>query len=204
MIGRLRGILLEKKPPQLVIDVHGVGYEVDVPMSCFTALPAVGEEVMLYTHLVVREDAQQLYGFSHDKARQLFRELIKVSGIGAKMALAILSGMSASQFVSAVEQQNIGLLTKLPGIGKKTAERLVIEMRDRLKQKQAIWSPEMLVAEPMGSAHSEQHASDDAIAALVSLGYKNSEAERLIGQVANQHPLADSEQLIREALRFAL
>ena len=133
MIGRLRGIILEKQPPEILLEVSGVGYELQLPMTCFYELPSLGEEVILYTHFVVREDAQLLYGFNNRRERSLFRELLKANGVGPKLALAILSGMSANQVVSAIEREDISSLIKLPGVGKKTAERLVVEMKDRLK-----------------------------------------------------------------------
>ena len=134
MIGRLCGILVEKKAPGLVIDVNGVGYEVEAPMTTFYELPKVGEKVTIYTHLVVREDAHLLFGFIKDNDRALFRSLIKVSGVGGKLALALLSGMSSHDFIKTVRSNDIASLTRIPGVGKKTAERLVIEMRDRLKE----------------------------------------------------------------------
>ena len=133
MIGRLRGILIEKQPPELLIEVNGIGYEVQMPMSCFYELPNVGEEAIIYTHFVVREDAQLLYGFNNVKERALFREVIKANGVGPKLGLGILSGMTASQFVASVEREDVSTLVKLRGVGKKTAERLVVEMKDRLK-----------------------------------------------------------------------
>lgn len=133
MIGRLRGIILEKQPPLVLLETNGVGYEVHMPMTCFYELPELGQEAIVFTQFVVREDAQLLYGFNDKQERALFRELIKVNGVGPKLALAILSGMSAQQFVSAVEREEITTLIKLPGVGKKTAERLVVEMKDRFK-----------------------------------------------------------------------
>lgn len=133
MIGRLRGNILEKQPPLVLLEANGVGYEVHMPMTCFYELPELGQEAIVFTHFVVREDAQLLYGFNDKQERALFRELIKVNGVGPKLALAILSGMSAQQFVSAVEREEITALVKLPGVGKKTAERLVVEMKDRFK-----------------------------------------------------------------------
>ena len=133
MIGRLRGVILEKQPPLVLLEANGVGYEVHMPMTCFYELPELGQEAIVFTQFVVREDAQLLYGFNDKQERALFRELIKVNGVGPKLALAILSGMSAQQFVSAVEREEITTLVKLPGVGKKTAERLVVEMKDRFK-----------------------------------------------------------------------
>ncbi|TYF42901.1 Holliday junction branch migration protein RuvA, partial [Enterobacter hormaechei] len=133
MIGRLRGIILEKQPPLVLLETAGVGYEVHMPMTCFYELPEAGQEAIVFTHFVVREDAQLLYGFNNKQERTLFKELIKTNGVGPKLALAILSGMSAQQFVNAVEREEVGALVKLPGIGKKTAERLIVEMKDRFK-----------------------------------------------------------------------
>ena len=134
MIGRLKGRLLEKKAPGLLIDVNGVGYELEAPMTTFYDLPKVGDELVIYTHLVVREDAQSLYGFMKESDRALFRSLIKVSGVGAKLALALLSGISTQDFIKTIRSNDIATLTRIPGVGKKTAERLVIEMRDRIKE----------------------------------------------------------------------
>lgn len=133
MIGRLRGIIIEKQPPLVLLETGGVGYEVHMPMTCFYELPEAGQEAIIFTHFVVREDAQLLYGFNNKQERTLFKELIKTNGVGPKLALAILSGMSAQQFVNAVEREELGALVKLPGIGKKTAERLIVEMKDRFR-----------------------------------------------------------------------
>lgn len=190
MIGFLRGTLAYKHPPSLLVDVGGVGYEVDAPMSTFYQLPETGSEVTLYTHLVVREDAHTLFGFATEAERSLFRALIRVNGVGAKMALAILSGLSCEDFHRCIEFGDTATLQRLPGIGKKTAERLIIEMRDRL--------PEAAVpvaiapgapADPLG----------EAVEALVALGFKPAEAGRLLKQVQDE---ADSvEELIRLALK---
>lgn len=133
MIGRLRGIVIEKQPPEVLLEVGGIGYEVQMPMSCFYELPQVGQEAIIFTHFVVREDAQLLYGFNKKSERELFREVIKANGVGPKLGLAILSAMTASQFVRSVELEDVTTLVKIPGVGKKTAERLVVEMKDRLK-----------------------------------------------------------------------
>ncbi|HAD40257.1 MAG TPA: Holliday junction branch migration protein RuvA, partial [Plesiomonas shigelloides] len=133
MIGRLRGLVVEKQPPEVLLDVNGVGYEIQLPMTCFYDLPDIGQEAIIFTHFVVREDAQLLFGFNNKQERALFRELLKTNGVGPKLALAILSGMSAAQFVGAVEREDISTLVKLPGVGKKTAERLIVEMKDRFK-----------------------------------------------------------------------
>ncbi|MBK5142511.1 Holliday junction branch migration protein RuvA [Budviciaceae bacterium BWR-B9] len=203
MIGRLRGVILEKQPPEVLLEVNGVGYEVFMPMSCFYELPDRGQEAIIFTHFVVREDAQLLYGFNDKQERALFRELIKVNGVGPKLALAILSGMSAQQFVHAVEQEQISILVKLPGVGKKTAERLVVEMKDRFKGLNGDLfnnNNDLLPLSPSKSADND--AESEAVSALVSLGYKPQEASRLVSKVVT--PGADSETLIREALRSAL
>ena len=204
MIGRLTGTVLEKTPPQVVVEAGGVGYEVDVPMGTFCQLPAVGHAVVLFTHLVVREDAQLLYGFNNKQERTLFRELIKTNGVGPKLALAILSGMSAPQFVNAVEREDPAALIKLPGIGKKTAERLIVEMKDRFKGLHGdLFTPaaDLVLTSPGGPA-TDDDAEQEAVAALVALGYKPQEASRMVSKIAK--PDASSETLIREALRAAL
>ncbi|OSM96080.1 MULTISPECIES: Holliday junction branch migration protein RuvA [Lonsdalea] len=205
MIGRLRGIVLEKQPPQVLIEANGVGYEVHMPMTCFYELPELGQETIIFTHFVVREDAQLLFGFNNKQERSLFRELIKVNGVGPKLALAILSGMSAQQFVSAVERQEIGALVKLPGVGKKTAERLVVEMKDRFKglNGDLFNSASDLTLPPAAdAAASSADIEAEAESALVALGYKPQEAGRMISKVAK--PGADCETLIRDALRAVL
>lgn len=203
VIGRLRGILVEKQPPELLIEVGGIGYEVQMPMSCFYELPEVGQEAVIYTHFVVREDAQLLYGFNTTSERALFREVIKANGVGPKLGLGILSGMSAAQFVACVEREDISTLVKLPGVGKKTAERLVVEMKDRLKGWGAgdLFTPATDAA-PMDSisaATSTNHAEDEAVAALLALGYKPAQASKVVSQVAQ--PGMTSEAIIRESLR---
>ena len=192
MIGRLAGVLLHKEPPSLLLDVGGVGYELEAPMSTFYDLPAVGQGVTLYTHLVVREDAHLLYGFSRISQRQLFRNLLKVNGVGPRVALAILSGLSDQEFMQCVMQEDIGRLTKVPGIGRKTAERLIIEMRDKVDQgllKGGAARPVPVSADPV----------QEAVSALIALGYKPPEASRAVQNV-NQDGLS-SEELIRQALR---
>lgn len=202
MIGRLRGTLIEKQPPELLIEVGGVGYEVQMPMSCFYELPEIGQEAIIYTHFVVREDAQLLYGFNTVRERALFREVIKANGVGPKLGLGILSGMSASQFVSCVEREDISTLVKLPGVGKKTAERLVVEMKDRLKGWGAgdLFTPATDAA-PIDSvgAMTADNAEEEAVSALLALGYKPTQATKVVSQVAK--PDMTSEALIREALR---
>jgi Holliday junction DNA helicase RuvA len=205
VIGRLRGIILEKQPPQVLLEVQGVGYEVQMPMTCFYVLPETGKEAIVYTHFVVREDAQLLFGFTNRQERALFRELIKVNGVGPKLALAILSGMSAQQFVNTVERQEISALIKLPGVGTKTAERLVVEMKDRFKGMNgelfALGGGDLPASIPVNAASADDPESE-AVAALVSLGYKPQEASRMVNKVAR--PDADCESLIRDALRAAL
>lgn len=202
MIGRLRGILIEKQPPELLIEVNGIGYEVQMPMSCFYELPNIGEEAIIYTHFVVREDAQLLYGFNTVKERALFREVIKANGVGPKLGLGILSGMTASQFVACVEREDVSTLVKLPGVGKKTAERLVVEMKDRLKGWGAgdLFTP-FTDAAPADSAPqaAQSNVEEEAVSALLALGYKPTQASKVISQVMK--PEMSSEELIREALK---
>lgn len=200
MIGLLRGVLLEKHPPYLVVDVHGVGYELEAPMSTFYDLPEVGAEVRLYTHLTIREDAHTLFGFAGLGERALFRNLIKVSGVGAKMALTILSGMSAEGFARCVEEEDSASLVRLPGVGRKTAERLIIEMRDRLPKAEGA-----SLATPGPVALGTQRpasSSEEAVSALVALGYKPPEASRLVRAVDAAG--LSSEEIIRQALRAAV
>lgn len=200
MIGYLQGVLLARQAPYLLLDVHGVGYEVEAPMTTFYELPAVGEKVTLFTHLVVREDAHLLFGFASEGERALFRSLIKVSGVGAKLALTILSGIPAAGFVQCVQNNDSASLTRLPGIGKKTAERLILEMRDRL----ADWhtaAPSLAASSldaPPG-ARARNDAVSDAVSALISLGYKPQEASRMVHAVGASD--LNSEQLIRLALQ---
>jgi Holliday junction DNA helicase RuvA len=202
VIGRLRGTLIEKQPPELLIEVGGVGYEIQMPMSCFYELPEIGQEAIIYTHFVVREDAQLLYGFNTVRERALFREVIKANGVGPKLGLGILSGMSATQFVACVEREDISTLVKLPGVGKKTAERLVVEMKDRLKGWGAgdLFTPATDAA-PVDSvgAMNADNAEEEAVSALLALGYKPTQASKVVSQVAK--PDMTSEALIREALR---
>ncbi|HCD7745942.1 TPA: Holliday junction branch migration protein RuvA [Serratia marcescens] len=204
MIGRLRGNILEKQPPLVLLEANGVGYEVHMPMTCFYELPELGQEAIVFTHFVVREDAQLLYGFNDKQERALFRELIKVNGVGPKLALAILSGMSAQQFVSAVEREEITALVKLPGVGKKTAERLVVEMKDRFKGLNGdLFNSSSEISLPSAAVKApEADAEAEAVSALVALGYKPQEASRMVSKIAK--PGADCETLIRDALRAAL
>lgn len=203
MIGRLRGILIEKQPPEVLIEVSGVGYEVQMPMSCFYELPNVNEEAIIYTHFVVREDAQLLYGFNTVKERALFREVIKANGVGPKLGLAILSGMTASQFVTCVEQEDVTTLVKLPGVGKKTAERLVVEMKDRLKGwvSHDLFTPatDAAPADSVADSRTTHNAEDEAVSALIALGYKPQMASKVVAQVAGAD--MTSEAIIRDALK---
>jgi holliday junction DNA helicase RuvA len=200
VIGRLRGTIIEKQPPVTLLEVYGVGYEVQMPMSCFYELPELGQEAIVYIHFVVREDAQLLYGFNTTHERALFREVIKANGVGPKLGLAILSGMTANQFVDCVEREDISTLVKLPGVGKKTAERLVVEMKDRLKgwSSTDLFNPAELKSDVIETPHSNS-TSDEAISALVALGYKEVQAMNVIRQVSEPH--MTSEALIRAALR---
>lgn len=200
MIGRITGVLIEKHPPFLLLDVHGIGYEIEATMTTFYKLPEVGHEVSLHTHLLVREDAHLLYGFHSSAERQLFRTLLKVNGVGAKLALTILSGMEAEVFARCVQDSDTAALVRLPGVGKKTAERLIIEMRDRLND----WQPEATLpgsAPVMGRAMPADPVSD-AISALVALGYKPQEASKHVHAMETEG--MDSEEIIRMALKSAL
>lgn len=187
MIGRLSGVLLEKNPPQLLVDCHGVGYEVSVSMSTFYNLPAIGEKVVLLTHLTVREDAHLLYGFGGAEERSVFRELIKISGVGARTALAILSGMSVGDLAQAITLQEAGRLTRVPGIGKKTAERLLLELKGKLGAD--------LGGAPAGSASDH---SGDILNALLALGYSDKEAALALKQVPAGSSVSDG---IKAALK---
>ncbi|GLS25441.1 Holliday junction branch migration protein RuvA [Marinibactrum halimedae] len=205
MIGRLRGLLAEKLPPQVLIDVNGVFYEVQAPMTSFYRLPELGEAVTLFTHLSISENAHQLFGFSSESERQLFRALIKVNGVGPKMALAVLSGVEADDFVRFVSEGNTAALVKVPGVGKKTAERMIIEMQDRLKdwktQSSPLWELEE-ASQPQ--AKSTDDIESEAQDALIALGYKATEAAKMIGRVAKTKRFERCEDLIREALRSTL
>lgn len=207
MIGRIQGTLIEKQPPEVLIDVGGVGYEIQMPMTSFYALPNAGETVTVYTHFVVREDAQLLFGFSDKFERGLFRELIKANGVGPKLGLAILSGMSASQFLTSVQHEDVSALVSLPGIGKKTAERLVVELRDRLAnfaKQQSANVDAFALAEPQSgdTIVARNDAKEEALSALVALGYKPAQASKMVNGVYTEG--MDSETAIREALKAAL
>ena len=197
MIGRLRGEIVYKRPPRLMLDVGGVGYELESPMSTFYDLPAVGDLVTLTTHLAVREDAQVLYGFLRESDRALFRSLLKVTGVGARMALAILSGMDARRFALCVQQEDVTALVRLPGIGKKTAQRLIMEMRDRLDGfDTGLPGGESPAAPALGA---EDSSLSEAVSALTTLGYKPVDANRMAR--AADDGAKTSEEIIRAALK---
>jgi Holliday junction DNA helicase RuvA len=189
MIGRLSGILLEKNPPQLLLDVQGVAYEVDVPMSTFYNLPALGERVTLWTHLVVREDAHLLFGFGSDSERRAFRQLLKISGVGARTALSVLSGLSVTELAQAVTMQESGRLTKIPGIGRKTAERLLLELKDKLGAD---------LTATVGVFRAPP-ASSDILHALLALGYSDREAVAAVKKLPDGLTVGDG---IRQALKL--
>jgi len=201
MIGFLRGTLLEKQAPHLLLDVGGVGYELQAPMTTFYHLPDVGSPVSLHTHFVVREDAQLLYGFSDLHTREIFRELIKVNGVGPKMALAILSALDSDSLIHCIQTDQINTLVRVPGIGRKTAERLLVELRDRVQR----WSQNALHStSDLGktlSAQQERSIRDDAESALQALGYKPQEAEKAISAILRDYPASNTEDLIRLALK---
>jgi len=212
VIGRLRGTLVEKISPEILIECAGIGYEVTMPMTSIYALPELEQQAIIYTHFVVREDAQLLYGFANKTERKLFRLLIKVNGVGPKLALAVLSAMSADQFVSCVRHDDVSGIVKIPGVGKKTAERLLIEMRDRLKD----WQSEQVavLSNPDGSAPEQLNAEltventfvndhkGDAVNALLSLGYKQIQADKAVKSVYTSG--MSSEDIIRHALKSML
>lgn len=204
MIGRLTGKVIEKTPPMLVVDVQGVGYEVEVPMNTFYSLPDLNEAITLYTHMIVREDAQFLCGFISNDERRLFRTLIKVNGVGAKLALSILSSVSAQEFARCISENDTKALVKLPGVGKKTAERLVIEVRDKLKD----WLPSSVSTEDETQSSSTAHdETAEATSALIALGYKPQEASMMVQQalsdcaVDSGESTVSSGELIRAALK---
>jgi len=201
MIGRLRGIIIQKQAPDLLLDVGGVGYELLASMTTFIDLPEVDKEVTLFTHLIVREDAHTLYAFSSEKERALFRTLLKVNGVGPKMALAIVSGMTADEFALLVHSDDVTGLTRLPGVGKKTAERLIIEMRDRLPKPSD--NPEMADS---GSMPIPRNLEDEALEALLALGYKPAQASKMVASCArqNQGETLSVEQIVRSALKASL
>lgn len=202
MIGLLRGKVIYKQPPELLLEVHGVGYELQASMNTFYNLPLDQQaEVTIYTHFVVREDAQTLFGFSSQDERALFRHLLKVTGIGPKMALAIVSGMTPTEFAQLIHAADVNALSRIPGVGKKTAERLIIEMRDRL--------PRVDTSQPLTSNHKQSNTPftlispiEEAFNALLALGYKPAQASKMIAPLENQN--LNVEEMIRQALRASL
>jgi len=188
MIGRITGTLAAKQPPQVLVDVNGIGYEIDVPMSTFYNLPALGEKISLLTHLAIREDAHLLYGFGSETERAAFRELLKVSGIGAKTALSVLSGLSVNDLAAAISAQEIGRIVKVPGIGKKTAERLLLELKGR-----------PVFAGAISAVAGESSVSDDVRQALLALGYNDKEAGLAMQKLPVDLPVSDA---IRQALKL--
>ena len=201
MIGRLRGILVEKNPGQILVEAAGLGYEVDIPYTTFFHLPDPGQEVVLHTHFAVREDAHSLFGFASRLDRDLFRLLIKVNGVGPRLAVGILSGLDADQFIRCVEQRDASALVKLPGVGKKTAERLLIDMGDRIGQLegQFVAGGSVRKSDIASRPQREPEATEEAEAALIALGYKPQEASKAISRVAEEG--MSREELIRQALK---
>jgi Holliday junction DNA helicase RuvA len=201
VIGRLRGTLAEKQPPHLILDVNGLGYELEVPMTTLYRLPSVGEPLTLHTHLVVREDAQLLYGFASKRERDFFRELIRLNGVGPKLALALMSSLEVDELVRCVQSQDTSALTKVPGVGKKTAERLLVELKDRFKAWETVPAMFALVPNQPGGPDVAAVASaeTDAVSALISLGYKPQEASKAISAIKEKG--LSSEDLIRRALK---
>ena len=203
MIGQIRGTLIARQAPEILVDVGGIGYEIQVPMTTLYQLPELGQPVTLLTHFVVREDAQQLYGFAESADRRLFRELIKVSGVGPRLALTLLSGMDAADFARCLQRDDVAALVALPGVGRKTAERLLVEMRDKAGDWLDELSPESAAHAETGKAGAQSHDQRaEAEQALVALGYKLTEAAKLIA-AADAPPETPSEELIRLALRIA-
>jgi len=194
MIGRIAGTIIISQPPQLMIDCNGVGYEIEAPMSVFFDLPPVGKSVVLFTHLIVRDDAHLLFGFSSLSQRAMFRELIRVSGVGAKVAIGILSGLSTEDFSRCIADGDVATLTRLPGIGKKTAERLIVEMKDRLQKLSTESGAPGVSTEGSSSGGSKQ---GQAIAALEALGFKNTEARKMVKSASGE----TVEEIIRDALK---
>ncbi len=198
MIGQIRGILVAKIPPDIHLEVGGITYEIQVPLSTLYQLPEIGQKLVLHTHFVVREDAQLLYGFYDAKDKAMFRALIRVNGVGPKLGLAILSGMEVDEFVRTVRNNDVATLVNMPGIGKKTAERLIVEMRDRLAE----WEVTATVGAGSEAGSSASAVTKDAETALISLGYKPMQAAHAIAQVIKDKPgVANSEELIRLALK---
>ena len=203
MIGQIRGTLIARQAPEILVDVGGIGYEIQVPMTTLYQLPELGQPVTLLTHFVVREDAQQLFGFAESADRRLFRELIKVSGVGPRLALTLLSGMDAADFARCLQRDDVAALVALPGVGRKTAERLLVEMRDKAGDWLDELSPESAAQAETGKVGTQSHDQRaEAEQALVALGYKLTEAAKLIA-AADAPPETPSEELIRLALRIA-
>ncbi|HDR1030867.1 TPA: Holliday junction branch migration protein RuvA [Pasteurella multocida] len=204
MIGHLTGRLVEKHPPEILLDVQGVGYELLLPMTSFYQLPDIGQQTALFTHLVVREDAHLLFGFSQKTDRTLFRELIKTNGVGPKLALAILSAMLVEEFAYAIEREELSKLVKIPGVGKKTAERLLVELKGKFKglEQEDFFIERQHLKQPEHVLNEQDIPASEAISALIALGYKAAEAEKLVKKISK--PALSSEQLIREALKAAL
>ena len=202
MIGFLKGRLAVKQPPMLLVDVNGVGYELEAPMSTFYGLPATGEPVSLFTHLVVREDAHILYGFGSEGERRLFRALLKVSGVGPKIALGILSGASVEDFLRIIEAEDVGMLTRIPGIGRKTAERVIIEMRDNVQKLTGTAAiPGTATGGAGGAPGAAPSPQSEAFSALIALGYKPPEVTRLLKSA--DEPGLSTTEIIRRALKSA-
>lgn len=199
MIGLLRGIILQKQAPDLLLDVRGVGYELLASMTTFIDLPEINTEVTLYTHLIVREDAHTLYAFSSLKERALFRILLKVNGVGPKMALAIVSGMTAEEFAQRIHTDDVAGLTRLPGVGKKTAERLIIEMRDRLPEPDSLLEGD---STSTPTKRSIRNLEDEAVAALLALGYKPVQASKMVAKYSSKN--LSVEEIVRKALKASL
>lgn len=196
MIGRIRGVLLAKQPPLIVVEAGGLGYEIEMPLAAFATLPALGETVTLFTHLLIRDDAHALYGFPGERERTLFRALLKVSGVGARLALALLSVLDAEDFTRCIAQEDVAALVRVPGIGRKTAERLILELKDRLP---ALEPESTITTAPSDTPRSA--ACADAVSALIALGYRPAEAQRLVRAAA---PTATrTEDILRAALRAA-
>ena len=202
MIGRLRGTLVEKQPPHLVLDVNGVGYEVEVPMTTLYRLPHLSETVTLHIHLVVREDAHLLFGFYEKRDREMFRELIRLNGVGPKLALALMSTLEVDELVRCVQAQDTSALTRVPGVGKKTAERLLVELKDRFKAWDSLPGTFALVSDGPGAPIAVATAESDAVSALISLGYKPQEASKAVTAIKDKN--LSSEDLIRRALKGML
>jgi Holliday junction DNA helicase RuvA len=200
MIAQLRGIILEKHPPQLILEVGGIGYEIDAPMSTFYRMPEVGQEITLFTHFIVREDAHHLYGFDLREERSLFRTLLKVNGVGPRLALTILSSIDPNEFIRCVINNDTDNLVRIPGVGKKTAERLIIEMRDKVSNWEQAAGMDSIKLNPSSSdASSRNRVIQDSVSVLIALGYKPQEASRAVAKV--DEGSITSEEIIKRALR---